>query len=553
MSDNDNANSNRAKKTKTNKDSNDTKASNIIFYCEQCKKTPLIIPSNINYKMIKYCNIEKTAELITPNNLFNMVNIKYNKKKDMPKDLKINENNINLDEFICSKHGREFINYCDDCSEDLCYSCSKEHSFHKLIHFSNFLPTNKDIREGNKILTEMKKDLDKFKQNTKEIIKICDSLIYLKEIIINSLNSMDYKQINFNSIMNYQNILKLKIKLNDNLYHVINPLFKANADLLNSIKKKYENKNKGNFSIENIMKNNYDINFFNDFKNNSNNNGLNILNKTNFKSISKKNIDNSYLNYLKILEKEFEFDKTKQKLDNDFDVKNYKNIEDNSAHEDNINTFLNIEIKNDFCLPIMTNKAQNMKYNQDEIFNDYKLELFQEKIFDKSTILENQDIIFILNLISSKMNKKIKKLYLCYRASQDGDFAENFHKKCDYIKNIIILISTTQGKKFGGFSAESWDANSNCLWKKDEQAFIFSLNDYNYYNVINPEKAIICLKQYGPIFGIGEIFIRDKFFITISSCQEKNVIYESKGNSCLLSGEKEFFVKQMEAYKVDFE
>ena len=125
MSDNDNANSNRAKKTKTNKDSNDTKASNIIFYCEQCKKTPLIIPSNINYKMIKYCNIEKTTELITPNNLFNMVNIKYNKKKDMPKDLKINENNINLDEFICSKHGRDFINYCDDCSEDLCYSCSK--------------------------------------------------------------------------------------------------------------------------------------------------------------------------------------------------------------------------------------------------------------------------------------------------------------------------------------------------------------------------------------------------------------------------------------------
>ena len=551
MSDNDNSNNNRTKKTKENKDSNDTKASNIIFYCEQCKKTPLIIPSNINYKMIKYCNIEKTTELITPNNLFNMVNIKYNKKKDMPKDLKINENNINLDQFICSNHGREFINYCDDCSEDLCYFCSKNHSNHKLIHFSNFLPTNKDIREGNKILTEMKKDLDKFKQNVKEIIKICDSLIYLKEIIINSLNSMDYKQINFNSIMNYQNILKLKIKLNDNLYHVINPLFRANADLLNSIKKKYENK--GNFSIENIMKNNYDTNFFKDLKNNSNNNRLNTLNKTNIKSISKKNIDNSYLNYLKILEKEFEFDKTKQKLDNDYDIKNYKKIEGNSAYEDNFNTFLNIEIKNDFCFPIMPSKTINMKYNQNEIFNDNKLELFQEKIFDKSTILENKDIFFIQNLISSKINKKIKKLYLCYRASQDGDMAENFHKKCDYIKNIIILISTTQGKKFGGFSAESWDANNNYLWKKDEQAFIFSLNDYNYYNVINPERAIMCLKQYGPIFGIGEIFIRDKFFITFSSCQEKNVIYESKGNSFLLNKEKEFFVKQMEAYKVDFE
>ena len=553
---------NKSKNTKTNKDSNDAKASNIIFYCEQCKKTPLIIPSNINYKMIKYCNIEKTTELITPINLLNMINIKYNKKKDMSKDsLKINENNINWDEFICSKHGKEFINYCDDCSEDLCYICSKEHSKHKLIYFSNFLPTNKDIRDGKKILTEMKNDLEKFKQNTKEIIKICESLIYLKEIIINSLNSMDYKQINFNSIMNYQNILKLKIKLNDNLYNVINPLFKNNSNLLNSIKNKFENK--GNSFNEKNIQNNYNKIIINDLNIICDNNKLNNLKKPNNKYISKINIDNSYQNYLKILEKAFEFDKTKQKFDNDFDVnscadnkiKNYKINEDINLIEDNAKHCFKIEIKNDFYSPIKPNKAQQQKnkFNQDNIFKNYKLGLFQDKIFDKSTILEDRDINFILSLISSKVGKNIKKLYLCYRASKDGDLAENFHKKCDYIKNIIILISTKQNTKFGGFSTESWDSNNNNPWKKDEHSFIFSLNNYDSYNVINPDKAILCNRQYGPIFGIGEIFIRDKFFMSLSSCQEQNLVYESKGNSYALNKEKEFLVNQMEAYTVDFE
>ena len=56
------------------------------------------------------------------------------------------------------------------------------------------------------------------------------------------------------------------------------------------------------------------------------------------------------------------------------------------------------------------------------------------------------DINFIINLISSQFNRKIKKLYLCYLGTKDGDLAQNFHEKCDYIKNIIILIKTKGNK-----------------------------------------------------------------------------------------------------------
>ena len=194
--------------------------------------------------MIKFCHETKNIEVISPINLLNMINIKYTRKKDISKEtIKINDSKVNFKEFMCPIHAKEFINYCRDCSKDICYSCSKEHLDHEVIHFSQFLPSNKDIREGNKILAEMKKDLFKFKQSTKQIIKTCENLIYVKEILINSLKSIDFKKLNFFSIMNYKNILKLKIKLIDKQYQVINPLSELNSNLLNYIKHNFESQN----------------------------------------------------------------------------------------------------------------------------------------------------------------------------------------------------------------------------------------------------------------------------------------------------------------------
>ena len=172
--------------------------------------------------------------------------------------------------------------------------------------------------------------------------------------------------------------------------------------------------------------------------------------------------------------------------------------------------------------------------------------------YDKSSIIENLEFNYIINTISSKINKKIKKLYLCYRATEDGDKAEDFHKKCDYIKNIIVLIRTKSNKKFGGFSSESWE-NNDKTWKYDEHAFIFSLDNYKSYDIIKPERALLCNKKFGPIFGYGEILISDNFFSNVSNCLEKNTYYESNENFYPLSGENEFLISQLEAYKVDFE
>lgn len=84
----------------------------------------------------------------------------------------------------------------------------------------------------------MKRELDKFKSTTKEIIKICESLISIKNTILNNLkNAIDFKKLNFYTIVNYKNILKTKIKLVEKPYTLINPLAEINHKILKSIQK----------------------------------------------------------------------------------------------------------------------------------------------------------------------------------------------------------------------------------------------------------------------------------------------------------------------------
>ena len=584
------------KKLKELSESNGRKPLNKIFKCSKCNRISLLIPSNISNKIIKFCGIEKMAEVISLTDLKYMKNIKPPKKRDSSKEPIIKKDNLSSDEFICPLHAKHFINYCGDCSKDICYTCSKEHINHNLVFFSKFLPTKRDIREGNKILSEMKNDLKKFIQNSNDIIKSCENLISIKEEILKALNSVDLERINFYSIMNCKNMLKIKIQLNDKLYNIINPLTKENSNLLKSIKYNYEKQIKL-FST----KDSSGTDFFN----------KTFLYQKDFNQINKINIFNNFDLYQKfeeILKNTYEFGDEKNnnkfvkdiKVSTDPKTKKSKMLENNiydiHIHQKNV---LNLQIKSNLSIPIVNKFEQNNnanknknktniienndnKDNKDNKDNEsleecnYVKEIHLDKDqddeiiekepskspknpyiseYDKSSIMNDKEIYDIINLVSKKLNKKVKKLYLCYRATKDGDKAENFHKKCDYIVDTIILIQTKKNKKFGGFSTQSWDISTEQMWKKDNQAFIFSLNKYENkcYGIVNSERALFCHKKCGPIFGNGEIFVPDNFFTNVSTCLKYNTVYESKEHIFPLNGEKEFYIKDMEAYKIDFE
>ena len=70
---------------------------------------------------------------------------------------------------------------------------------------------------------------------------------------------------------------------------------------------------------------------------------------------------------------------------------------------------------------------------------------------------------------------------------------------CDDKGPTIVLIKTTAGHTFGGFTHVSWDSSDT--WKKDTESFVFSVDLESKYPIVVPDMAIGCYAAYGPAFG----------------------------------------------------
>ena len=155
-----------------------------------------------------------------------------------------------------------------------------------------------------------------------------------------------------------------------------------------------------------------------------------------------------------------------------------------------------------------------------------------------------------LELITRSINKAHKKitLNLLYKATVDGDKAEAFHEKCDQAASSLVLVETDKGKRFGGFTTCSWAGN--CVDKKDEDAFVFSLDKMMVYENIPEEDAIGCYPKFGPIFLGCQIRIYDNAFKRGGTTFEKGLNYDTEEDYELTGGERIFNVKEIEVYEV---
>ena len=195
-----------------------------------------------------------------------------------------------------------------------------------------------------------------------------------------------------------------------------------------------------------------------------------------------------------------------------------------------INDYINIEKMIDNMNKIKENMDMNSSnYDKIEFISntDNILELIKKlgNIKIKGDIIHNSNE---LELITKKINVNNQKLILnlLYKASEDSDKAEAFHSKCDQAKSTIVLIETNKGKRFGGFTSCSWKAD--CSSKKDECAFIFSLDKMKIFDVIPGEEAIGCYPKYGPVFLGCQIRIFDDAFIKGGSTFERGCNYNTE-------------------------
>ena len=193
-------------------------------------------------------------------------------------------------------------------------------------------------------------------------------------------------------------------------------------------------------------------------------------------------------------------------------------------------------------------KRQNQKETglEDQMLTiqDTRLEIV------KGDIIQNVKELEMLSRKISGNNRKII-LNLLYKASIDSDKAEIFHKKCDSAKSTLVLVKSENGKRFGGFTSKDWEGDS--IEKKDNNAFVFSLDKMKIYEIIPGEDAIGCYPKYGPVFLGCQIRLFDEFFTQGGTTFEKGMNYSTEEDFELTGGLKKFEVKDVEVYSIQLE
>ena len=164
---------------------------------------------------------------------------------------------------------------------------------------------------------------------------------------------------------------------------------------------------------------------------------------------------------------------------------------------------------------------------------------------DSSILHNNEEIKFIIDCIGKK-NLIFQKIY---KMSEDGD-REAFHKKSDNKGPTLCLFKIKDKDiRYGGFASVSWDTTSN--EKRDENAFIFSINNKKMFKTTNYNSSIFCSSSYGPFFGgnsSGDY--AELWFCKKNNCGfYNNKIYKDLNKECT-QGLKDFGLDELEVFQV---
>ena len=147
---------------------------------------------------------------------------------------------------------------------------------------------------------------------------------------------------------------------------------------------------------------------------------------------------------------------------------------------------------------------------------------------------------------------------LVYRASRDGDSAEEFHKRCDDIGPNITLIITDKNVKFGGFTVKNWSepkesetkGNSEEGKKKDKDSFCFSLTNLKTFQYEEEkDRAIFCFENLGPAFS-KKIFSVNDNMLTEGGCFIKEEIKNLEKDDDISGIEENFNIKDLEVFEI---
>ena len=569
------------------------------------KKIKLSLPLMIEIPKKKFKN--EIMNFIQNNNLINNNNliikndlIQENKNKnDIDKSISLNIINFNEDEDNKDTENILPLNITDE---------NKKNKLYNYLYNSkaenDILELPEEENDNNEIEEETsKKNLinnipkTKSKNNINEEIKKNNSSLLNKKRISDS-SDMSFNSVsnenefgNYNSSNNIniinkksknnpakESLLKLlsdnssvksgesekffvKIQKNLNLEKNKN---KNSADLsLNQDKKNIDNKKEedrsylfGDEDSSEYIKD--DIDLFSNKSNKSptitpigvkNNNKINDLNESNFKlHIFNNNENNDYIS-----KNFYEFKNCIQGVQN-IQIKdswkesniNYYNNKNNELKDSS-----NKNKKSKFYKPDKSYRIIHKNYIEyctteiSYLFGE-EMNKINNKSFsvDSSIISGYSEFDFIIHYLKKKINKEIIDSIRIYQATENGATAADFHRECDQNTNIIVLIKTNDGKKFGGYTSVGFSNFYRSY--HDDTAFLFSINKREIYPNIKGKSAVDSFYNFGPCFSGDSIKIYDNFLKNGGVTVKNSGNFETNEEFQINDGKMAFGVEEIE-------
>ena len=164
----------------------------------------------------------------------------------------------------------------------------------------------------------------------------------------------------------------------------------------------------------------------------------------------------------------------------------------------------------------------------------------------KNIIKDQEEIELVVNKIAEKFPGS--KFKLLYKGSKDGDSAADFHSRCNDAAKSLVIVEDNYGNRFGGFTTQDW--GGEYMQKKDDDAFIFSIDRNKIYDVIPGQNAIGCYPNFGPVFFGCQIRIYDNYTSKGGTTYKKGLNYRTTEDFELTNGNQNFGVRDIEVYEV---
>ena len=175
-------------------------------------------------------------------------------------------------------------------------------------------------------------------------------------------------------------------------------------------------------------------------------------------------------------------------------------------------------------------------------------------IFEKSEEFQNiKKIVYNYKKeIGSQFSNfdEIQTLFI-YQGITDSDLYSVFIEKISYFENLVFIIQTESGSKFGIYHKELINPNNKHNFDSDcKDVFLFSLNNNKIYKFKGKKKSMRFNKDKFLILGDDELIIYNEYFVNggYIDFPLKSFDFSTVNSNVLTKENGKFKIRNIEVY-----